>query len=289
MENIFSINLRRIRKEKGITQEQLADAVGVSPQAVSKWEISSYPDASLLPAIADFLGVTVDMLYGRKGEKETSLNQKVTDSLRKTPYDQKLFKSYELCRAIMLGNMGCDEYADIPESILDATEWESHSQITREDGWLQARLNGNLQYFLLMPEPECGYDSLLAYNENTVKLFEFLATPDALRAMYFLAGRSTLMLFTAKALASELGITEEKAKALIDGMLELKFVLEADLNTGDSRCEKIYQWLADCNFVSFINFTRTLLNRPRSFNYNSTERETPFFKKDTYKAAQKEI
>ena len=38
MENTFNDNLRRIRKEKKITQEQLAEFVGVSPQAVSKWE-----------------------------------------------------------------------------------------------------------------------------------------------------------------------------------------------------------------------------------------------------------
>ena len=46
MENTFNDNLRRIRKEKKITQEQLAEFVGVSPQAVSKWEMNSFPDAS---------------------------------------------------------------------------------------------------------------------------------------------------------------------------------------------------------------------------------------------------
>ena len=72
MENSFNSSLKRIRKEKGITQEQLADKVGVSPQAVSKWELSSYPDPQLLPAIADYLGVTIDELFGRAPEKDWS-------------------------------------------------------------------------------------------------------------------------------------------------------------------------------------------------------------------------
>lgn len=86
MDNLFSINLRKIRKERGVTQEQLADAVGVSAQAVSKWEISSYPDAGLLPAIADFLNVTIDELYGRNHEKEISMNQKVLDYISDIRY-----------------------------------------------------------------------------------------------------------------------------------------------------------------------------------------------------------
>ena len=66
MDNIFNANLRRIRKEKGITQEQLAEAVGVTAQAVSKWETNSYPDAQLLPAVAKRLGVTIYELFGKE-------------------------------------------------------------------------------------------------------------------------------------------------------------------------------------------------------------------------------
>ena len=56
-----------LRKEKGLTQEQLAEKVGVSAQAVSKWENDvSCPDITLLPLLADLLGVTVDELLGVK-------------------------------------------------------------------------------------------------------------------------------------------------------------------------------------------------------------------------------
>ena len=48
METVFSKQLQMLRKQSGITQEQLADRLGVTAQAVSKWENGSYPDGNLL-------------------------------------------------------------------------------------------------------------------------------------------------------------------------------------------------------------------------------------------------
>lgn len=63
-----------LRKEKGITQEEIAEKLGVTPQAVSKWENDiSYPDILLLPQIAQMLGVTVDELLSGNSEKETRI------------------------------------------------------------------------------------------------------------------------------------------------------------------------------------------------------------------------
>ncbi|MBQ2903171.1 MAG: helix-turn-helix transcriptional regulator [Clostridia bacterium] len=58
-------NIKKLRKEKNITQEALANFIGVSYQSVSKWErYESYPDITLLPALASFFGVTTDELLG---------------------------------------------------------------------------------------------------------------------------------------------------------------------------------------------------------------------------------
>ena len=58
-----------LRKEKGLTQEELATHMGVSPQAVSKWENDqTCPDISALPRLARLLGVSVDELLEGKAE-----------------------------------------------------------------------------------------------------------------------------------------------------------------------------------------------------------------------------
>jgi len=68
MNGNFNVSLKKIRINRGITQEQLGVSVGVSAQAVSKWEKKGFPDASVLPAIADCLGVTIDELFGRESK-----------------------------------------------------------------------------------------------------------------------------------------------------------------------------------------------------------------------------
>ena len=61
----IGINIYALRKEKKITQAQLAEKLGVSDQAISKWENDQCaPDVSLFPIIAEFFGVSIDRLFG---------------------------------------------------------------------------------------------------------------------------------------------------------------------------------------------------------------------------------
>ena len=77
MKETFGQRFARLRKSKGYTQEQIADKVNISYQAVSKWEndISS-PDISILGELANILGVTVDELLGRVDPNEVKLVDK---------------------------------------------------------------------------------------------------------------------------------------------------------------------------------------------------------------------
>lgn len=71
--NEYMINISsticELRKNLGMTQEALADKLGVTYQAVSKWENEqSCPDIQLIPQIADIFGVTINWLFGRKSK-----------------------------------------------------------------------------------------------------------------------------------------------------------------------------------------------------------------------------
>lgn len=74
MEQSFGRRLMNLRKAKGYTQEEVAERLNVSPQAVSKWETdNAYPDITLLVKIADLYEVSVDELLGKSKEPETKL------------------------------------------------------------------------------------------------------------------------------------------------------------------------------------------------------------------------
>lgn len=65
-QNIIGTTVAALRRKKDMTQDALAARLGVTPQAVSKWENGlSCPDILMLPEIADLFGVSVDELFGR--------------------------------------------------------------------------------------------------------------------------------------------------------------------------------------------------------------------------------
>lgn len=77
------------RREKGMKQDELAEMLGVSPQAVSKWENDqTCPDISLLPQLSKILGVTVDELLS--GKAETPAVRLVPEAERKDVRDMML-------------------------------------------------------------------------------------------------------------------------------------------------------------------------------------------------------
>ncbi|MDR0905840.1 MAG: helix-turn-helix domain-containing protein [Oscillospiraceae bacterium] len=74
--------IKQLRRKRDVTQERLAEYLGITPQAVSRWESElAYPDIELLPAVADFFGTSVDELLGvDAGKREAEINSYHTRS-----------------------------------------------------------------------------------------------------------------------------------------------------------------------------------------------------------------
>ncbi len=72
----LGIKIRELRRRDGRTQEALADALGVTAQAVSRWESGgSYPDMEVIPSIANYFGVSIDELFGYNNERSKKIDE----------------------------------------------------------------------------------------------------------------------------------------------------------------------------------------------------------------------
>lgn len=122
--------IRSLRQAQGKTQEQLARALDVTSQAVSRWEAQgSYPDMELIPAIANFFGITIDQLFGYENKREAKI-------------DALLEQVRELDRA----NLGTDETVEECIRLLreGAAEFPGNrrilyrlGEILSEAGWIR--------------------------------------------------------------------------------------------------------------------------------------------------------
>lgn len=88
MNETIGNRIAKFRKEKNMTQEDLANLMGVSSQAVSKWENdASCPDISLLPQLCEVLGITADeLLTGRNHEV------RMVPPEQRKPFDQLIMR-----------------------------------------------------------------------------------------------------------------------------------------------------------------------------------------------------
>ena len=67
--------IRELRHRDGRTQEALADALGVTSQAVSRWEANGgYPDMEMIPSIANYFGISIDELFGYENDREKKID-----------------------------------------------------------------------------------------------------------------------------------------------------------------------------------------------------------------------
>lgn len=139
-------NLKRFRTEKGLTQEEVAGVLGVSAQAVSRWETgSACPDVELLPSLANFYSVTLDALVGmdRLREEDGLRNvfcethelvqagetEKAVETLRRGlriwPGNAGLLSELSLALTRLGDRVSLTEAAEISERVLETCDNEA--------------------------------------------------------------------------------------------------------------------------------------------------------------------
>lgn len=96
------------RKEKKITQDQLASYLGVSKAAISKWETAqSYPDITLLPHLATYFNISVDELIGYEPQMNAEEIKKLYHKLSKEFAKEKFDTVYERCKQVVRNYYSC--------------------------------------------------------------------------------------------------------------------------------------------------------------------------------------
>jgi len=146
-------NLRQLRMDKGLTQEELATRVGVTGQAVGKWERDeSYPDITLLPGLANLFGVTVDQLIGMEEvnmqDKKGEIQMKVHELGKLGRYKELVdlleqeSKNYpnELLNDLAIALTLAGDTTERPLRLMEQALEESNSRSLKYRGTLYAEL-----------------------------------------------------------------------------------------------------------------------------------------------------
>lgn len=216
---VFASTLQTLRKTRGVTQEQLAAYLGVSPQAVSKWENGSFPDGDLLPKIADYFQVTIDFLYGRDVEKQ-SLEQLIMENIKAVIPDSD--RTYQKRFEQMMRNAWAAQLGFWVENknYYDRTEPEGGemlaSLIMNQAGFSFFRLNKNLEYYMLMKQPEEGFAAYFHVTDRLTELFSFLGKEENLEVLFFLMSLHNGECVSCSTISRKLGISQRAAGEALD-------------------------------------------------------------------------
>ena len=182
--------IRELRKENGISQERLAEILGVTSQAVSKWENDNgLPDISLLVPIADYFDVSLDLLFRRTDDydigpldSENTLNElkecyiKVRDLLRSYPHNnryrlQLADVEYQLAFAENLNDGSIDRFDELTQDAL--LHYESIIDNSKDDDIIKRAVTGKILTLRLLERiDESDWSAEFEYSDSSVTTAE---------------------------------------------------------------------------------------------------------------------
>ena len=269
-----------LRKEKGIKQEELANYVGVSTQAVSKWENGGVPDTELLPSIADFFSVSVDSLFGRNITDYSDLRSALIKKICDTPRDERFKLVFNYCwdmeRAMMPHGDSTEKCSieDYEKGI--GTDAQHYSSIMQNDGFTRMGIANRSQYFLIVPEPKNSDDAYFNGIDYPA-FFKDISDKDFWNACIYLNKRDHKKAFTTILFINKLGINEEKAGEILNKLKKYKMIYSTQIEM-DDEIQTVYHFNPTPSFVALLIFAREIIEKPEIFSYYCGGRDIPYLK-----------
>lgn len=265
-----------LRRERGIKQEELAGFVGVTAQAVSKWENGGVPDTELIPKIADFFGVSCDKLFGRSVSDYADLRTALAKKIFETPLEEQFEEAFEYCWAIEK-SLYCHELHDDDVAEYRSTlgkKEQRYSSMLTDYGFTRMGIANRLSYFLLVPEIE-DTETALFEGIDYPAFFKDMSDRDFFNACVLLNKRDHRKAFTAGLLVKRMGVTQERAMEILQMMRKYHLIGVTSIEM-DDETQEVYTFRPTPSFVAFLIFARELIDRPRSFSFYSEMREKPY-------------
>ena len=268
MGNVLGGRIRALRKGKGVTQDELGKALGVTSQAVSNWEGGGSPDAEMLPSIADYFCVSIDSLFGKTEEIQNDPGKAIIWDLHNTEREKRFEKAFKYCWCINQGlfNMNPQFINETikPEAIPVSSEQKFSSILFFEEGVTVTRLNENAHFFFLMPEPKEGKQKYLHKPEEYESLFALLGKPNYMKTLIFMYGRKKLAT-TEKMLSKHLSLKTNEAKMILEELSSRGFLQSNNIETeqGESGFYICCEFFAEMvSLVPFLYFASNLIEKP---------------------------
>lgn len=230
--NLIGEQIAKFRKAMGMTQEELGTAVGVSTQAVSRWENGGAPDVSLLPAIADKLCVTIDALFGRESGEIRDMTGMLAAWLRTQPEEGRIQAlSRLLWEATLYGIVDFDvpniDYPKSSEQVINGEIIQMSLNVPTEDGYIFGVGGEDMSYMCVFPKPEEGYERYFLDNDTNRKIFAALAIPGALELLRYMNHEGKY--YVASTAAKYIGVTQEEAARILAALEEAALLSKIEL------------------------------------------------------------
>ena len=264
-----------LRKEKGMKQEDLGKLVGVTAQAVSKWENGGVPDVELLPKIADLFGVSIDALFGRVIADTTDLHTVLEKKLLYVSESERFRDAFDVCWTLersLFGEHLHSESIAVYEKDLDENA-QHYSSIVTDQGFTRMGIANRLQYFLLVPEIK---NTELAFfgGVDYPNFFKDFSEKDVFDTCVMLNRRDAKKGFTPQLLIKRVGVDHERAEQIL-AILERYHLISRTQVEIDDELRTVYHFRPTVSFVALLIFAREMIRPPRCFSYQKNVRSKP--------------